>query len=219
MKITDYIVNEIKPLTLQQTVKEAQNLCAGLSISHLIIVKDNKLIGCFFEGDIMTIENSEKPLSDFSFLLQHFYTNKEATHLELLKIFADNDANILPVIDQNLNYCGYYELNDVLDVFTNSPFFADESQVLEIENYKKKMYLSEIAQIVEANNAKLLGMYISSETEEKLQITLKVITKDWNELIQTFRRYEYQVITQHKDDAYLEEIKNRTAYLQKYLNM
>jgi len=219
MKIHDYIVKEIKPLTLQQTVKEAQDLCAPLPISHVIIVENNRLLGCFFEGDIFTIEETEKQLSEFGYLLQHFHATEDTTHLELLKIFAENDANIIPVIDKSLKYVGYYELADVLDVFANSPFFYDDSELLVIEKSKKDISMAEVAQIVEANNATLLGMYISSETEQKTVVTLKIITNELNEMIQTFRRYDYHVITKHDDDSYLEELKDRSAYLQKYLNM
>ncbi|MDB0610331.1 hypothetical protein PL371_00230 [Tenacibaculum maritimum] len=79
--------------------------------------------------------------------------------------------------------------------------------------------MSQISQIVEASGGKLLGLYISSENQDTIQVTLKVITNDINEIIQTFRRYDYAVLTQHEDDFYLEELKDRAAYLKKYLDM
>ena len=45
------------------------------------------------------------------------------------------------------------------------------------------------------------------------------ICEDINEIIQTFRRYNYTVISEHKDDFYLQDLKERSDYLQKYLNM
>jgi len=40
-----------------------------------------------------------------------------------------------------------------------------------------------------------------------------------NEVIQSFRRYNYKVITEHKDDYFLETLKERSDYLRKYLSI
>ena len=86
-------------------------------------------------------------------------------------------------------------------------------------NLDKDYSISEIAQIAETNNAQLLGIHISKKTEQATQITIKVNTENINEIIQSYRRYAYNVISNHKDDSYLEDLKNRSNYLQKYLSI
>ena len=51
------------------------------------------------------------------------------------------------------------------------------------------------------------------------QATIKISSDDINEIIQTFRRYNYIVMSLHKDDFYLQDLKDRSDYLQKYLDM
>lgn len=219
MNINDFILTEIKALTLKSTVKRAQKLCENLPITHIPIVENGKLIGCLPEGDIQIIEDQNHSLSEYSYLLDLFYTNEKATLLDLIVLFADNDSNLIPVLNKEMNYIGYYELNDILDAFADSPFLHNESDTLIINKSKNDYSMSQIAQIIETNNGKLLGFYISSENQDNVQITLKIISEEINEIIQTFRRYDYNVVTQHEDDFYLEELKDRAAYLRKYLNM
>ncbi|CAM1334756.1 CBS domain-containing protein [Tenacibaculum aestuariivivum] len=219
MNINDFILEEIKALTLQSTVKSAQSICKNLPITHIPIVENGKLIGCLPESDIQTIENKEHKLSEYTYLLDNFHSNEKATLLDLIVLFADNDCNIIPVLNKDMNYIGYYELSDILDAFADSPFLHNESETLIISKSKNDYSMSQIAQIVETNKAKLLGFYICSENQDTIQVTLKVITEDINEIIQTFRRYDYTVITRHEDDFYLEELKDRAAYLRKYLDM
>lgn len=219
MNIADYILKEVKPLSLQNTVNDALLLCNDFPISHVLIVEKNRLLGCFSESDIRTIEDTNQKLSKLSYLFTHFYTDEKETPLDVLQLFANNDCNLIPVLNKHQNYIGYYELADVLDLFTNSPFLQNESDTLILEKTKTAFSMSEVSQIIEANNGKLLGLYISLETADKIQITLKVISQEINEVIQTFRRYHYTVITKHEDDHYLEELKNRSEYLQKYLNI
>ncbi|SED14987.1 CBS domain-containing protein [Tenacibaculum sp. MAR_2009_124] len=219
MNINDFILNEIRELHLDHTVGSAQELCRELPITHIPIVKNGKLVGCLPGSDIQTIDNKEALLKEYDYLLDHFYTSENATLLDLISLFADNDSNLIPVLDKELNYIGYYELGDILDVLADSPFLHLDSDTLIVEKNNTDYSMSEISQIIESNKGKLLGMYISFESPETIQITLKVSTDVINDIIQTFRRYDYTVVTQHEDDSYLEELKDRARYLRKYLDM
>ncbi|GGG90920.1 hypothetical protein GCM10011416_04310 [Polaribacter pacificus] len=217
MNISEYILKDFKPLTLQCTVEQAQHLCEDLPITHIPIVEQDRLIGCFAQSDIQSIENRKQTLSEVRDLFYYFAIDSSASILELLKIFADNDANIIPVLEEQ-TYQGYYELSDILDVFASSPFLATDGFDLVVQKNNKELMMSEISQIVEANNALLLGCFISKKDVDNTQVTMKISSQEINEIIQTFRRYNYTVVTKHKDDSYLEELKNRADYLQKYLN-
>ena len=219
MNINDYILKEIKALSLNDTVKKAQELCANYPISHFPVVENNKLIGCFAEGDIRTIENTNQPLKDFIHLFNHFFVTQKTALLDLVSLFANNDCNLIPVLDEHHFYMGYYDLSDVLDLFAASPFLQRDNETLVISKAENDFSVSEIAQIVETNKAKLLGLYISHENANFVQITLKISSTQINEIIQSFRRYDYTVITEHEDDFYLEELKDRANYLKKYLDI
>jgi len=215
--MTDYILKDFSPLSLQSTVNTAQKLCKEYAISHVPVLENTKLIGSFSQNDIQSLENKHQKLSDFTDLFEHFSAHTSESILELLKIFADNDTNIIPVTNNN-SYVGYYELNTVLELFSSSPFLTTDGFILVVEKNSKDYSMSEAVQIIESNNAVLLGCFISRKTTDKVELTLKVASQEINEIIQTFRRYNYVIITEHTDDFYLEELKNRADYLQKYLN-
>ncbi len=217
--MNDYILEEIKPLRLKDTVKLAQKVFKNYPITHFPVIENNKLLGSFAEEDIQTVENKEVELVAYAHLLHSFFADEKATVLELLKIFADNDTNIIPVLNDEKDYLGYFDLRDVLDVFSTSPFMIEESETLIIEKLRNDYSMSEITQIVESNGGKLLGLYISEKSSEYVQITLKIISDEVNEIMQTFRRYDYKIISMHENDIYLEDLKNRSEYLQKYLEM
>lgn len=215
--MTDYILKDFSPLTLQSTVHQAQSLCIEHAVSHVPVIEGTKLIGCFSQNDIQSLEDKNQKLSDFTDVFERFCAHISESVLELLKTFADNDTNIIPVTDTN-NYIGYYELNTVLELFSSTPFLTTDGFILVVEKNSKEYSMSEAVQIIESNNAVLLGCFISHKTTDKVELTLKVASQEINEIIQTFRRYNYLIITKHTDDFYLEELKNRAEYLQKYLN-
>ena len=78
---------------------------------------------------------------------------------------------------------------------------------------------SEISQIVESNNATLFGAFVSKIDNDMAQITLKLSLHDINNTLHSFRRYNYQILNEFEKDKYLEELNDRSNYLQKYLNI
>jgi hypothetical protein len=40
-----------------------------------------------------------------------------------------------------------------------------------------------------------------------------------NDIIQTFRRYNYEILSEHHEDLYINNLKERSDYLDKYLNI
>ena len=40
-----------------------------------------------------------------------------------------------------------------------------------------------------------------------------------NAIVQTFRRYNYNVVSNHQEDRFIEDLKKRSQYLEKYLKM
>ena len=215
--MTDYIIKDFEPLTLKSSMKAAKKLCNNFAISHIPVVENLKLIGCFSYNDVQTSENKNQKIIDLIDVLDHYKTDTTTPFLELLKVFSDNDTNIIPVLHEH-KYVGYYELNGILNILSSSPFLTSDGFILVIEKNNQEYSMSEIAQIVESNNGTLLGSFISGKNNDTVELTLKIASQEINEIIQTFRRYKYLIITEHKDDFYLEELKNRSDYLQKYLN-
>lgn len=79
--------------------------------------------------------------------------------------------------------------------------------------------MSQVSQIVESNNGKLLGLFVSKSDNDTIEITIKVTLGVMNDIIQTFRRYNYEIISEHNDDNYINTLKERSDYLDKYLNI
>lgn len=219
MDLTNYITSDLKALSLKDSLSKAKNVFSLCTFSHLPIVEGKQLIGLISENDIQGIELKEDLLENHLDLIQHFSTLNTTIWMNLIKIFVVNHANILPVIDKNQFYLGYYELNDILKLFLETPFLNENGYVIMVEKNILEYNFSEISQIVEVNNAKILGAFITKRKADMVQITIKISDHDISNTLQSFRRYNYNVIAGNIEDQYFEQLKERSAYLQKYLNI
>lgn len=219
MNIEDFISNDLITFEPTDSVGSSKLKADNQIVSHFPIIQNNKLFGSIAESDLSILEQNEKPISDFQYIYELFYATEEDSLIDLLTLFANHETNILPVLNEEKEYIGYLELSDILTIFSETPFLKEEGIVLVIEKSNNTFSISEVTQIAESNNATILGLHISNKTEENTQITIKIKSDIINEIIQSYRRYEYNILSNHQDDSYLEELKNRSNYLQKYLSI
>lgn len=219
MASSNYIINDVRPLGLKDKVKDAQEIFNQLTFSHMP-VRDEKgtYIGCISETDAHCFDSSQ-PLEEVRFSLEAFHVNVTTFWLDILESFALYDSNIMPVLNEKGAYLGYYELNDIMSLFHDTPFLSEAGAILVVEKGYNDYSFSEIVQIVESNNAKLFGAFISKIENDLVQVTIKIGHSGLNEILQTFRRYSYNIITGHGEDLMLKSLKDRSDYLNKYLNL
>ena len=216
--ITDYINNDYKPLDSNETVAAVRDFFDEVTFSHFPIVEESIYIGSISADDVDTFE-MEKPIYHYRYAMEGFFARNNMIWMDVLELFAKNQTNVVPVLDENNAYIGYYEIQDIVRLFNETPFLKEPGGIIIVEKGIADYSMSQIVQIVESNNGKVLGVFISEATTNTVQVTIKITIGAMNEILQTFRRYNYEIISDHQEDTYLNSLKERSDYLDKYLNM
>jgi len=217
-KITDFINNQHKALQVSATVADASDLFLDVDYSHFPILEQNVFLGSIAKEDA-DIFLSTDSIDVHKYNLTRFFVRNDMNWFDVLEEFSKNHTNLLPVLDDKNNYLGFYELDDVLHFFNETTFVKEDGGTIVIEKETADFTFSQICQIVESNDAKILGVFISNKSGTKTEVTLKISQSNFNEIIQTFRRYNYTILSEHQEDAYLADLKDRSDYLNKYLNI
>lgn len=217
-EITDYINNDIKAIDINDSIESVQDFFAELSFSHFPILEDGVYVGSIASDDVETFD-TDKNVLDYRYTLEGFYARTNMIWLDVLEVFARNHTSLVPVLDDANKYIGYYDITDIVKFFHETPFLKEMGGIIIVEKNINDYSMSQITQIVESNNGKLLGLFISNVEVDKVQVTVKITLGAMNEIIQTFRRYNYEIISEHQEDNYLNALKERSDYLDKYLNI
>lgn len=216
--ITDYLNNDYKALDVQESVASVQDFFEEADFTHFPVVDQSVFLGCISREDAETFDRSQ-PLQQYRYALEGFFARTNMNWLDVLEVFARHESNICPVLDEHNKYVGYYEMPDIMRVFQETPFLKEPGGTIVVEKPVKEYSMSQVAQIVESNNGRVLGMFVSNTNAENVEITIKTTLGAVNDIIQTFRRYNYNIVSEHQEDAYLSSLKERSDYLDKYLNM
>src|SRR5690554_1318283 len=218
METESYIINDVKPIDVSSKIKETQSVFNQLTYTHIPVEKDGLYLGCVSENDAYCFDNT-KTLSDFQYALEPFHVLKDTNWLDVLEAFAMHNSNIMPVLGNDNQYLGYYELGDIMSLFNNTPFLNENGGIIIVEKGVHDYSFSEVSQIVESNGTQIFGVFISKIKDGIVQLTLKVGHSSMNSVVQTFRRYDYEVVSHHDEDKLVKGLKERSDYLDKYLNI
>ena len=137
---------------------------------------------------------------------------------EVIKYMDDHNLSLLPMVT-NGKYIGSITHQTTISALASLVAIKETGGVIILEMNKKEYSMSEIAQIVESNSARILSTYITDVDERNIiKITLKLNISDVSPIIQTFQRYSYKVAASYNHSENRNNLDDRYDLLMRYLN-
>ena len=221
MVAIDLISDTIPPLKTSDTGQTALNWMEIFRVSHLPIVNNQDFLGLISDADIYDMNQPEEPIGNHELTLLKPYVTDNQHLFEVIGLSARLKLTVVPVLDSHNHYKGVITTNDLIRHVAGISSMDQPGGIIVLEMIERDYSLSQIAQIIESNNIKVLSLYITSPPEStRLELTLKVNSTDLLAVIRTFERYNYDVKTWITTNDSLDRFySERFDLLMKYLNM
>lgn len=184
----------------------------------IAIVDGAKYVGSIHIEDLIGLD-IHSPIKDYAYLYRNCAVNKATTTLDYLRNFAEQETDYLIVLNDDHTILGGLAISDFLAFFRETPFLAFAGEEIVLQKKRVDFTYAEIAQIIEANGAKLLGIFTQFVDAEVIQVCIRIDHNGMNEILQNLRRYDYEIISLHKEDQLTEKLKDYSDYFDKYLNI
>lgn len=215
MFISDYISKDFLAFDINASVEESLRIAEEFGFTHIFVKKKNVFQGCISKDFLA--EHINKKIEDILDYTERFAILEGNTVLDCIKLFYTFNANIIPIINKSEKYLGYVAYDDVFGELSKYPLFSENGALLTIETSIKSYSMMEIAKIVESNDLKFYGSFISYINEDIVQITMKISNGNLSSVDETFERYGYHIVHKFYNDEKEDLLKNRYQYFQKYL--
>jgi len=217
----DIISENIPPLKSKDTGAKAIEWMYEFKLSHLPLVDQKKYVGLVSEDDILDFNNTNEQLGKF---LRNLYKPfvRDTEHIyEVLRVAATLKSTVIPVVDAEGTYLGIITLQSLLYHFAQMSSISETGGVIIIEIRNKTDYvLSDIARLVESNDAHILSLYFNVDAESGMHtVTMKVDTTEVKHIVATLNRYEYQVKAYFQETDLGDMLKDRYDALMNFLNI
>ena len=221
MYAKDLISDVIPALKTSDSGQKALYWMDIFRISHLPIVNNEDFLGLISDKDIYDLNMSEEPIGNHNLSLFSPYVTGNQHVYEVMELASRMMLTVIPVLDQNNHYHGLITLTDLLHYFADMSAIKQPGGILVLDINTNDYSLTQISQIVESNDAKILSLYITSHSlTTKMEVTLKINRQDLSSIIQTFNRYNYTIKASFMNQDDMDSLyENRYDLFMKYLNI
>ena len=209
----------IVPLKTSDTGEEALGIMSDFYVKHLPIVNSEQLLGLISEDDILN-HDVEEAVGSYQLSMSRPYA-KESDHIyEVMSVMSEYNLTVIPVVDAEDNYKGLISQDDLLRFFAKIGSFTEPGGIIVLEMSKRDYSLSQIARIVESENAAVLSSFITTNLDStRIDVTIKVNSQDVSAILATFQRFDYVIKASFQESEYFDTLKDRYDSLMSFLNI
>ncbi len=206
-------------INLFDKVSLALQLMDEYDVLHLPVLSEEKFAGIISKDDLLDVEETNLVASAEA-SLQNFSVKGEEYFLAALKLVANNDLSLLPVVNEQAELTGVITAKDLLRHISLFVGNEDRGGVIVLQVEKRNFSFGEVNRLVETNDAYITQVNTYTEPDTGLVvITMKVNKIEISDIVATFQRYEYVVRYYFGEEAYGNELKENYNHLLSYLNM
>jgi len=220
MLAKDLITDEIPPLKTSDTGLMAINWMEEFKVSQLPLVEKHEYLGLISDTDILDLNITDQELgkSKLSLLRPFVY---ESQHIyEVIKLASSMKLSVLPVLNTQEHYVGIIPVISLIHQFATLAATREPGGIIILEMNVHDYSMTQVAQIVEGNDAKILSSYVNSLADStKIEVTLKLNKADLSAILQTFYRYNYNVKASFHQSEFSDDMKNRFDSFMNYINI
>ncbi|MBN2893794.1 MAG: CBS domain-containing protein [Bacteroidales bacterium] len=196
----------------------ALDIMENYMVSNLPIVDGKSFEGIISMDDIFNFDLFNVVLKDFKKPVNRSFVYDNQHIFDVIKVMALYQSSILPVLNGKSNFIGIITQKSLLDNLAEILCIKEDGYHLKFSMNSNDFSATEISNIVEKNEGKLLSLYIDDNKTPEINVYLKIYTKDIESIMQSFDRYKYEVILLNKEendysDFYQERMDNFMNYL------
>jgi len=190
-------------------------------LSYLPVVNQGNYLGLISEMHVFNLKDPDKPLVEQNIQYKKVYVNENQHIYDVIKTMSTEKIPLLPVLDEKGRYAGCISINTLIEHFGKFTAVNNPGAIILLELNQNDYVLSQIAQIVESHDAKILSLYVTSDKNStKMEVTIKVSKMEIQPIIQAFNRYNYIIkATYTEDEEMYNDLRDRYDSLMNYLNI
>lgn len=219
MIAAELISGVVDAVKTSDTGEEVLTMMNVYHVRHLPIVNNEELLGVISEDDILS-QDVDAPIGSYTLSMRRPFIDIHSNVLDMMAIMAEYDLSIIPVVDQKHHFKGMILLEDLVNYFADSSTFTQPGSVIYVEINRQDYSLNEITQIIEAEQAAIIGLFIfEHKNPNSITLILKLNTKNIQHIIAGLERYDYNVEASFTEDRINDSLQDRYDSLMNYLNV
>lgn len=217
----ELIDNAIAPVKLSDNCLQVITWMEENKVAQLPVVEQRSYYGLISEREIYNLQEPDVVVDKVKNRLRNIAVHNEQYFNDVLSFMVDEKLSVLPVLDHKTNYEGLISQPSLISGLSQLFNMDQPGAIIILEIHQKDYMLSQIGQITEMNDVRILNLFSRPHKNSMLMdVILKTSSEKIDSLKSTFERYDYSVkVALSKKDVEWEELKENYDYMMNFLNI
>lgn len=220
--IAEELINQMIPaLKLTDTAEKAIIWMEELKTNQLPVIDNRNFKGLISEDIILESNDLDRKIGDFKLISEQCYVNDDQHLFDIIRLAQECDSELVAIIDRNGAFLGVSRHEDTMKAFSNTLAVQGQGGIIIMEMRFIDYSMAEISRLIESDDAKILGFYLSQDHKDPnfVFLTLKLNKVDLTTVIATLERFDYKIVAKFHESSNRDTEKERLDNLLNYLNI
>lgn len=220
--IAEELINQMIPaLKLTDTAEKAIIWMEELKTNQLPVIDNRNFKGLISEDIILESNDLDRKIGDFKLISEQCYVNDDQHLFDIIRLAQECDSELVAIIDRNGDFLGVSRHEDTMKAFSNTLAVQGQGGIIIMEMRFIDYSMAEISRLIESDDAKILGFYLSQDHKDPnfVFLTLKLNKVDLTTVIATLERFDYKIVAKFHESSNRDTEKERLDNLLNYLNI
>lgn len=219
MLVKDFITKEPPVLKSFDTGEYALALMDDFKLKHLPLLSEGLYRCLVSEKDLLVMPDLSASLGEPVLFAPSVLEN---THIhEALAMITRYELSLLPVVTPEGEYRGAITRDKLIDILSELCSAETAGSVFVLELMPQDYSLTDIARLVESNNAHILNLLsYTDKVTGRLHLIIKIDLEDASPVIRSFERFNYTVLYYFMEKGMVDDLlQQRMEELLRYMSI
>jgi acetoin utilization protein AcuB len=220
MLASQLVSDFLPPLRTSDTAQKALDRMAEFRVSHLPVVNETEFLGLVSDNDLIELLDLNEPIGNTDLSLVFQSVTEDQHVYDVIRLIYEQSLSVVPVVDIRNRYTGVITATTLIEHFAKLTAVDNPGGIIILELSMRDFSLSEIARIVESNDASILSSYVKSFSDStRMEITLKINKTDLTSIVSSFQRFNYNIKATFFQNSRADDTMDRFDSFMHYLNI
>ncbi len=220
--IAEDLINQMIPaLKPTDTAEKAMIWMEELKTNQLPVIESRKFKGLISEEINLECNDLNRHIDEFKLISENCYVNEGQHLFDIIRLAKEFNSELVAIISDEGEYLGVSSHADTIKAFSDTLAIQIQGGILVLETRLIDYSMVEISRLVESDNAKILGFYISQDhfEPETIYLTLKINKEDLTTVIATLERFGHKIVAKFHNSSNSTTEKERLDNLLNFLSI
>lgn len=216
------LINPIVPsLNINDDIARASSLMDDLHLPMLPVLEGEHFRGFIHEDALYDEFFDKSVLGAYPLIANNCTVYQDQHFYEVVKVASECQNGLVAVLATEDIFLGVISAEDLIQGFAKTIAVQSPGSIIEFSLKQIDYSLAEITRLVEAENAKVIGCFLSNDPNDSslVRVTLKFDKKNVSHIVATLKRFNYQIVRIIQEENLISYEKERLDALMKYLSI